>query len=78
MILCWAATVLKVQGLSLDAADIDLGVNVFEPGTAYVALSCIRTLGGLALLNFEPSAVKANKRVHEEMERSTGLQLRTL
>ena len=34
-----AATVHKVQGLSLDAAVIDLGVNVFEPGMAYVALS---------------------------------------
>ena len=43
-----------------------------------MALSRVRTLGGLALLNFEPSKVKANKRVHEEMERLTGLQLRTL
>ena len=78
LILCWAATVHKVQGLSLDAAVIDLGVNVFEPGMAYVALSRVRILGGLALLNFEPSKVKANKRVHEEMERLTGPQLRTL
>ena len=37
LILCWAATVHKVQGLSLDAAVIDWGVNVFEPGMAYVA-----------------------------------------
>ena len=44
LILCWAATVHKVQGLSLDAAVIDLGVNVFEPGMAYVALSRVRTL----------------------------------
>ena len=78
LILCWAAAVHKVQGLSLDAAVIDLGVNVFEPGMAYVALSRVRTLGGLALLNFEPTKVKANKRVHEEMERLTGPQLRTL
>ena len=78
LILCWAVTVHKVQGLSLDAAVIDLGVNVFEPGMAYVALSRVRTLGGLAPLNFEPTKVKANKRVHEEMERLTGPQLRTL
>ena len=78
LILCWAATVHKVQGLSLDAAVIDLGVNVFEPGMAYVALSRVQTLGGLALLNFEPSKVKANKGVHEEMERLIGPQLRTL
>ena len=68
----WAATVQKVQGLSLDAAVIDLGVNVFELGMAYVALSHVWTLDGLALLNFEPTKVKANKRVHEEMERLTG------
>ena len=43
-----------------------------------MALSCVRTLGGLALLNFEPSKVKADKRVHKEMERLTGPQLRTL
>ena len=43
----------------------DLGVNVFEPGMAYVALSCVWTPGGLALLNFEPTKVKANKRVHK-------------
>ena len=78
LILCWAATVHKVQGLSFNAAVIDLGVDVFEPGMAFVALSRIRILGGLPLLNFEPTKVKANKRVHEEMERLTGPQLRTL
>ena len=53
-------------------------MSVFEPGMAYVALSCVWTLGGLALLNLEPMKVKANKRVYKEMERLTGLQLRTL
>ena len=51
---------------------------MFEPGMAYMAFSRVRTLGGLALLNFEPTKVKANKRVHEEMERLTGTQFRTL
>ena len=54
LILCWAATLHKVQGLSLDAAVLDLGENVFEPGMAYVALSRVRTLDGVTLLSFEP------------------------
>ena len=69
LILCWAATVHKVQGLSLDAAVMDLGTNVFEPGMAYVALSRVRTLNGVALLNFQPRKITANKRVHDEMAR---------
>ena len=36
---CWAATIHKVQGLSLDAAVIDLGPKIFEDGIVYVALS---------------------------------------
>ena len=69
LILCWAATVHKVQGLSLDAAVMDLGKDVLEPGMAYVALSRLRTLNGLALLNFQPKKITANKRVHEEIAR---------
>ena len=76
LILCWAATVHKVQGISLDAAVIDLGSNVFEPGMAYVALSRVRTLSGVALLNFDPAKLKANKRVHEEITRLSAPQSR--
>ena len=54
LILCWVTTGHKVQGLLLDAPVIDLGVNVFEPGMAYVTLSRVRTFGGLALLNLNP------------------------
>ena len=69
LILCWAATIHKVQGLSLDAAVMDLGKDIFEPGMAYVALSRVRTLNGVALLNFQPKQMTANKRVLEEMAR---------
>ena len=58
-----------MQGLSLDAAVMDLGKGVFEPGMTYVAFSCVRTLNGVALLNFQPKKMTANKRVHEEMAR---------
>ena len=48
---CWAATIHKVQRLSLDAAVIDLGPKVFEDGMAYVALSRVRTLDGVAIID---------------------------
>jgi nucleoside-triphosphatase THEP1 len=46
--LAWAATIHKVQGLSLDAALIDARATR-EPGQTYVALSRVRTLPGLWL-----------------------------
>uniref|UniRef100_A0A1X7TXH3 ATP-dependent DNA helicase n=1 Tax=Amphimedon queenslandica TaxID=400682 RepID=A0A1X7TXH3_AMPQE len=39
LILAFAVTIHKCQGLSLDNAIIDLSENVFSAGMAYVALS---------------------------------------
>ena len=69
MLPCWAATIHKVQGLSLDAAVIDLGPSMFEDGMAYVALSGVRTLHGVPLLDLVSSKIKASKVIHQEMTR---------
>ena len=62
--LAWAITVHKSQGMTLDAAQIDLSKS-FIPGMGYVALSRVRTLDTLSLLGLNNKALQVDPRVIE-------------
>ena len=59
----YAITIHKSQGSSLDSALIDIGSSVFEYGQAYVALSRVRSLEGLFIHRFSPTAVVCHPKV---------------
>jgi len=60
--LAWAITVHKSQGMSLDAAVIDLS-HAFEFGQGYVAISRVRKLDGLFLEGFNARALELHPKV---------------
>jgi ATP-dependent exoDNAse (exonuclease V) alpha subunit len=62
--LAWAITIHKSQGMSLDAAQIDLS-RAFTPGMGYVALSRVRSLAGLYLQGVNGMALAMHPQIYE-------------
>jgi ATP-dependent exoDNAse (exonuclease V) alpha subunit len=63
--LAWAITVHKSQGMSLDAAEIDLSKS-FSYGMGYVALSRVKTLLGIRLLGINQMAFMVDEEISEK------------
>ncbi len=71
--LAWAITIHKSQGMSMDAAFVDLK-NAFVQGQGYVALSRVRSLAGLHLSGWNKTALQVNAQV---LECDEGFRLRS-
>jgi len=69
LILGYGCTIHRSQGMSLDLAVVDIGQNVFTGsggyGQIYVALSRVRSLEGLSILNFDPKRIRCHPKVIE-------------
>jgi ATP-dependent DNA helicase PIF1 len=61
--LAWATTIHSCQGSTLDYVKADIGSSIFLCGQAYVALSRVKNIEGLTLIDFNKSSVKAHPKV---------------
>jgi hypothetical protein len=68
LVLCWATTIHKSQGLTLQRAEVMLR-NIYTPGQAYVAISRVTQLSGLDLIAFDTHSIKADTKVVNEYKR---------
>lgn len=64
LILSWAITIHKSQGLTLDKISCDLS-DIFSPGQAYVALSRARSLEGVFIKSIDFNKIKADNAASE-------------
>ena len=73
LMLAYAITIHKSQGLSLDCTIVDLSDRVFSAGMAYVALSRVRSLAGLHLSAFNTKSISVSTSCLKEVNRLRGL-----
>ncbi len=75
LILAYASSIHKSQGLSLDYAILDLGVSLFSPALGYVSLSRVKCLEGIYITSLminkivpDKEAVEFEKKIIELVE----------
>ncbi|MFC1659514.1 DEAD/DEAH box helicase [Pseudomonadota bacterium] len=64
LLLAWAITIHKSQGMTLDKIECDLE-NAFAEGQIYVALSRVKDLSGLFIKSFNVNKIRVNSTVAE-------------
>ena len=70
LILAWAVTIHKVQGMTMDRIVVDMSTDKgrYQKGQAYVAFSRVRTYEGLHIKGYCRHQIKTCGRVRYEME----------
>ena len=63
LLLAYAITIHKSEGLTLNAALAHLDRSIFAPGQAYVALSRVRSLDNLYLYSLDPEVITCDPAV---------------
>jgi ATP-dependent DNA helicase PIF1 len=67
LMLAWASTIHKAQGITLEKATIDL-CDAFCDGHVYVALSRVKSMNGLYLKSFDPKRIIVSSKVKEYLK----------
>ena len=74
LILSWAITIHKAQGMTLEFVKTDIGNSIFEYGQVYVVLSRVKNIEGLSLINIDYSKIKAHPKILKYYENLNNLE----
>ena len=71
LFLSWAVSIHKCQGLTLEEIVVDMSRDkgAYQKGQAYVAVSRVKTLEKLHIINYTLTQIKVSADVENEMER---------
>lgn len=63
--ICYALSIHKSQGMTIDALELDLGPNIFTRGQSYTALSRAKNLNSIRIIDVDKNSFKTNIYVKE-------------
>ena len=58
--ICYALSIHKSQGMTIDALELDLGANIFTCGQSYTALSRAKKLSSIKIIDVDKNSFRTN------------------